>query len=215
MASSLPATTPTVPVRTLTDELTERIPVPFAFTAVSVVLLGQAMHVERERQRIRRAHTKQRGEVRGGGRKPWRQKGTGRARHGSRRSPLWVGGGAVFGPRSRRRVAVRMPQAMRRRALAGAVAVHITADTLAVLRLPENLSGKTKEGAVLVRQPGLLLLVGSGEQMFLRALRNVPGVTIETASRVTVTALIGAAYVLVTEAGFAVLTDRIGAVAEV
>lgn len=94
-------------------------------------LMAQYVRVYQANQRRGVAKTKTRGEVRGGGKKPWRQKGTGRARHGSIRSPLWVGGGTTFGPQPRN-WHFKMPKKMRRRALFS------------------TLSEKAREGAILV-----------------------------------------------------------------
>src|SRR5881409_1160602 len=79
-------------------------------------LLFEVVKMQLANRRAGTASTKTRAEVRGGGKKPWRQKGTGRARHGSIRSPIWVGGGTVFGPKPRDH-SVRLPRKMRRAAL--------------------------------------------------------------------------------------------------
>ena len=88
---------------------------------VNVALLHQVVTAQLAAARSGTASTKTRNEVRGGGQKPWRQKGTGRARHGSIRSPLWVGGGTVFGPKPRR-FTQRVPKKMRKAALRSALA---------------------------------------------------------------------------------------------
>ncbi len=77
------------------------------------LLIAQAINKELSNTRQDNAHTKHRDEVRGGGRKPWKQKGTGRARAGSSRSPIWIGGGTTFGPRSERNHHQRLPKSMR------------------------------------------------------------------------------------------------------
>ncbi len=81
------------------------------------VLVKQILDAQRANERDPWAHTKTRGEVRGGGKKPWRQKGTGRARHGSIRSPLWVGGGKAHGPRNERDYSQKVNKKMKRLAL--------------------------------------------------------------------------------------------------
>ena len=88
---------------------------------VNVPLMHQVVTAQLAAARSGTASTKTRSEVRGGGKKPWRQKGTGRARHGSSRSPIWVGGGTVFGPKPRD-YTVRLPKKMRRAALRSALA---------------------------------------------------------------------------------------------
>lgn len=80
-------------------------------------LTAQAVRVQLANARKPIAHTKNRGEVSGGGRKPWKQKGTGNARAGSTRSPLWIGGGVTFGPRNTRNFSLRMPKKMRQSAI--------------------------------------------------------------------------------------------------
>jgi large subunit ribosomal protein L4 len=89
--------------------------------AVNVPLMHQVVTAQLAAGRSGTASTKTRSEVRGGGQKPWRQKGTGRARHGSIRSPIWVGGGTVFGPKPRSYVK-RVPKKMRKAALRSALA---------------------------------------------------------------------------------------------
>jgi large subunit ribosomal protein L4 len=108
-------------------------------------VMHQALLRQLANARLAAARTKTRGEVRGGGRKPWRQKGTGRARHGSIREPQWRGGGVVFGPRPGRNYRKSMPRKMRRLALRSALSVKAGEDHLIVLDELKMSAPKTKE----------------------------------------------------------------------
>lgn len=94
------------------------------------------------------AHTKTRAEVRGGGKKPWKQKGTGRARHGSTRSPIWVGGGVAFGPRSERNFTQKVNKKQKQLALAMCLSDKASDKTLVILDNLNNVTGKTKDLSV-------------------------------------------------------------------
>jgi len=144
---------------------------------VNVPLMHQVVEAQRAAIRSGTASTKTRSEVRGGGQKPWRQKGTGRARHGSIRSPIWVGGGAVFGPKPRSH-SVKVPKKMKAQALRSALATR-SADQ-AIWVLDGTTEPKTKAAAACLSAAGIegrVLIVVSAEDestaTLHRAFRNL------------------------------------------
>lgn len=127
------------------------------------------------------AHTKTKAEVRGGGRKPWRQKGTGRARHGSIRSPQWKGGGVIFGPRSERNFSKKMNSTARRLALRMALSDKVNHERVTVLADLKLDQPKTKLMAGLLKklpvQKTSLIVLPTTSRDAVKAGRNIPGLT--------------------------------------
>jgi len=127
------------------------------------------------------AHTKGRGEVRGGGRKPWRQKGTGRARHGSIRSPLWRGGGVTFGPRKERIFKKIIPKKMRRKALFMVLSGKVKNNLLILLDKLKIEKPKTKLMAEILKklpckEKSALIALPEYDKNIILAAGNLPEV---------------------------------------
>jgi large subunit ribosomal protein L4 len=141
-------------------------------------LIYEAVINYRANQRRGTASTKTRGEVRGGGRKPWRQKGTGRARAGSSRSPLWRKGGTTFGPRPRD-YSYNIPKKAKRNALKSALSMKFAEKQIFVLESLEFKEPKTKEGINILRklnlESALFIDTNENKNLFL-SLRNIPRV---------------------------------------
>ncbi len=142
-------------------------------------LVHQAVLAQEANSRIVLAHAKNRAEVRGGGRKPWRQKGTGRARHGSIRSPLWKGGGVTFGPIKERIFAKKINKKMKRKAMFCVLSQKLKDGEMFFLDKISLENFKTKEAArVLVLQikfrERLLLILPKNDAMMVRVLKNIP-----------------------------------------
>ncbi|WP_026693322.1 50S ribosomal protein L4 [Peribacillus kribbensis] len=166
-------------------------------------VLFEAIVMQRASLRQGTHKVKGRSEVAGGGRKPWKQKGTGRARQGSIRSPQWRGGGTVFGP-TPRSYSYKMPKKMRRLAIKSALSVKLQEENILVL---ENLSfeaPKTKEfKAVLeglsVDTKTLIVTDSLNENVALSA-RNIPGVTVVEADGLNVLDVVGHNKLILTKA---------------
>jgi large subunit ribosomal protein L4 len=157
--------------------------------------------------------TKTRGKVRGGGAKPWRQKGTGRARQGSIRAPHWTGGGVVFGP-TPRNYTMKVNRKERRAALRSALSVHAARNTIAVFD-PSDLvkEPKAKVAAGLLadwgqRLPILVVLTDEHSRAAL-AFRNLERVSVLPAQDIGVTDLIGSGAVLASQEALDTLTARV------
>lgn len=146
------------------------------------VVVQRAVLAQQANSKVTVAHAKKRGEVRGGGKKPWKQKGTGRARHGSIRSPLWIGGGVTFGPQAERNFAVKMNKKEQRKALFMTLTAKAEAEHVLVLddlTLPEI---KTKTVAALFKKLPVankksLLVQPSSDAKVYKSVRNLARVT--------------------------------------
>ncbi len=176
-------------------------------------LVHQSVRAEQAARRRGTASTKTRGLVSGGGAKPWRQKGTGRARAGSNRSPIWTGGGVVFGPQPRS-YTFKVNRKEHRAALRSALSLHAQRGSIAVLDPAVFTEPKTSKAADLLDdwgqpQPILVVLVAE-ESAAALSFRNLARVAVLNAEDVGVTNLVGAASLLVSQAALDTLTARIG-----
>jgi large subunit ribosomal protein L4 len=199
----------------------------------SIPLMHQAVQTEEANARQGTADTKTRGEVRGGGKKPWRQKGTGRARQGSTRAPHWRHGGVVFGPHPRS-YSKSLPKQMRHGALRSALSAKVadgevigidalrleaigTKQAVAVLdRLPLSREVRTKRFEKGERVEGtrskrhsVLLIVAAYDAVLLRSCRNIPDVKLRCAPNFSVRDIIAAGRVVLASEAVAKIEEAL------
>jgi len=176
-------------------------------------LVHETVRAELNARRRGTASTLTRGKVRGGGAKPWRQKGTGRARQGSIRAPHFAGGGIVFGPTPRDYV-VKVNRKARRAALRSALSVHAGRGSLAVFDAAAFSAPSTSQAADLLDDWGAdaptLVVLGSEEAAAGKSFRNIPRVDVMPAGDAGVADVIGAASLLVSQVALPELVARAG-----
>lgn len=174
-----------VPVFSLTGKTSTELSLPKEIFGVEVneQLLAQAVRIYSTNQKTQPGSTKGRGEVEGSTAKIFKQKGTGRARHGSVRAPIFVGGGIVFGPKPRR-TRLSLPQKMRKAAIISALSSKALDKKVFGVSGLEKASGKTKEMAGLInklvegkKQPSTLIILEEKADNVVRASKNIPQIT--------------------------------------
>jgi len=198
-----------MPVTTLfrkdgTDAGTIELPDELFAAPVNAAVIHQAVTAQLAARRLGTHKTKKRGEVAGGGRKPWRQKGTGRARQGSRRSPQFAGGGVVFGPQPRS-YAQRLPKQMKRLALRGALTGKFGDGAVKVVEdlAMEEIKTKVLLGhlvALGVAGGHVLVVAPARAESLELSARNVPGIDIILADSLNVVDVLRADTLLFTRA---------------
>jgi large subunit ribosomal protein L4 len=157
------------------------------------------------------ANTKDRSEVSGGGKKPYKQKGTGRARAGSSRSPLWVGGGVTFGPSNDQNFHKRINSRVKRQAILSVIASQVKAGNIVGLENAEPKTPKTKDAATTLEnlkvEGKINVIAGANEPNTLISFRNIAGVTIMTSKMLSIPSVISADKIIATEAGIKELEE--------
>jgi len=187
---------------------------PVAFEAsFNMPLVHEAVRAELNARRHGTASTKTRGEVSGGGAKPWRQKGTGRARAGSSRSPVWTGGGTVFGP-TPRHYTVKVNRKARRAALRSVLSLHAERESLAVFDASSFEEPSTSRAAEVLTEWGAsgptLILLTNAEAAAGKSFRNLADAEAMPVQDAGVADIVGAASLLVSEAALQSLLARAG-----
>ncbi|KYD11010.1 50S ribosomal protein L4 [Heyndrickxia sporothermodurans] len=176
-------------------------------------VIFDAVVMQRASLRQGTSKVKNRSEVRGGGRKPWRQKGTGRARQGSIRSPQWRGGGTVFGPVPRS-YSYKLPKKVRRLAIKSALSNKVLEEKILVLETLTFDAPKTKEFAAVLKnlsvgKKALVVTDGSDVNVALSA-RNIPGITVVDANGVNVLDVVSHDQLIITKAAVEKVEEVLG-----
>ncbi len=176
-------------------------------------LIHQVYVAQQANSRMAIAHTKTRGEVRGGGKKPWKQKGTGRARHGSIRSPIWKGGGVTFGPRSDRNFSKDINKKQRQKALFMVLSSKVNDNEMVVIDKISFGGVKTKEASNFLdivsknilkkeRKVKTLIILPKKDQDISLSLRNIPSVKVGYADSLNIGDLLNYKYLIVLKDSF-------------
>lgn len=194
------ATTPKTPTRSTATSLPKAI---FAVDVKNHELLKLAYEAYLANGRVATATTKTRGEVSGGGKKPWRQKGTGRARFGSTRNPIWRTGGVVFGPSGNENYTKKLPQQTKHVALRQALTLASKAGKIVVTDAIKT-TGKTKEVTEFLTKNGatqkrILLVVDEKTPELVRASRNLSNLELTRATYLSVFHILNADKIVVTK----------------
>lgn len=184
-------------------------------------LVWQVAESERANKRKNTAHTKMRGEVRGGGKKPWRQKGTGRARHGSIRSPIWVGGGVTHGPRNTRVYEKKVNKKMKIKALYAVLSQKVRENEILFLEHISVESAKTKDAAKIIgvlskaggfemlgERGSVLLSLSKQDAPTTRAFRNIPNMNIKETRNMNVSDVLSHRYIIFPKESIPILESR-------
>jgi large subunit ribosomal protein L4 len=188
---------------------------PVAFeSSFNMPVVHEAVRAELNARRHGTASTKTRGQVSGGGAKPWRQKGTGRARAGSSRSPVWTGGGTVFGP-TPRHYTVKVNRKARRAALRSVLSLHAERESLAVFDGSSFSEPSTSQAAEMLAEWGAtaptLILLTDSEVAAGKSFRNLSHAEAMPVQDAGVAEIVGAASLLVSEAALESLVARAAA----
>lgn len=208
------------PVYNMAGEKTGVVNLPDTVFSLSwnAALVKQVVEAMRANKRGQTAHTKDRGEVSGGGKKPWKQKGTGRARHGSIRSPLWVGGGVTHGPRNERTYDQKINKRMRRKALLVSLSGKAQSGEVIVMEDISFPAGRTRDAQVLFHalatkggisdiagnKAKTLVALPGGDPLTARALRNLSRVQSCEARNISVERVLGVKYIMIPKSSLSV-----------
>ncbi len=177
-------------------------------------VMHEAVRTYLANQRMGTAHKKGRSDVRGGGRKPWRQKGTGRARIGSTRVSHWIGGGLAFGPK-KRDMGMKLPKKLKRLALTSALSTKAAEGGIKIVEDFEFGTVSTKEMASILKAIGVgnektLLVVTAADREVALSARNIPNVKLTRAAELTTYHLLRAETVVMTKGALATVEEVFG-----
>ena len=179
---------------------------------VNVPLLHEAVVMQLNNMRQGTHSTKTKGFVSGGGKKPYKQKGTGRARAGSSRSPVWVGGGTIFGPLPRD-YSFRIPKKKSRSAILSALSSKLQDKTLFVLDSLDIETGKTRDAVAILKnlniKGSVMIVCDNSNSMVYQAVRNIPGLVIMDTRQVNVYDVIRYESLIISKADIAKLTEEL------